>query len=183
MRLLSALGAGLLVAATPVLGSQAEQSIQLRDLAGVWKRAYEPGLAGVSEPDDGYLVLYPDGSYVEAGSLTGDERSAFARGSFTYAAGVLRLHRTGAQLSDGTDPGHEEGSSTWRLHLQPRSTIVFFDRTECLVETLVLTAGRDPRDLNYSWALALGGGVDHRPVPRFWEPCVPSRTKRGGAEQ
>lgn len=182
MQFLTVLRVGLLAAATPVLGSQPEQSIQLQDLAGVWKKAYEPGLAGVSELDDGYLVLYPDGSFVEAGSPGGDERSVFARGTFAYAAGVLRLERTSAHLSDGADPGHAKGSRAWRLHLQPRSTIVFFDRRECLVETLVLTARRDPRDLNHSWALALGGGVDHGPVPRYWEPCVPSRPQRGGAE-
>lgn len=126
MRFLTALIAGLLAAATLVLGSQAEEPLQLQALAGVWKKAYEPGLPRVSEIDDGYLVLSLDGSYVEAGSQVGDDRSAFARGTFTYAAGVLRLDRSSAHLSDGADPGYAEGPRLWRLHLQPRSIVVFF---------------------------------------------------------
>jgi hypothetical protein len=176
-----ALSLGLAGAVVLIAQAQAETPIALQDLVGVWKMAYAPGLPGVSELDDGYLVLYPDGSYVQASSQVDDDRSAFVRGSFTYAAGVVELERTDARLSDGADPGYVASSRIRRLHLQPRSPVVFFDRRECLVETLVLTADSEPRDLHYSWALALGGGLEHAPVPRHWEPCDPSEPKGGRA--
>ncbi len=36
-----------------------------RDVVGIWKMCFEPGLPGVDEPSDGYLVLLPDRRYVE----------------------------------------------------------------------------------------------------------------------
>ena len=35
------------------------------DLVGVWKMCFEPGLPGVDEPSEGYLVLLPDQRYFE----------------------------------------------------------------------------------------------------------------------
>jgi hypothetical protein len=132
-RLLAALL--LLAAAAPVLAVD----LVTEDLAGIWKKCYEPGAPGVYEIDEGYLVLLPTGTYYAVGLGCCDQPVDHDVGEYeTRGDGVvLDMQR------------HDGSHWDWELVWQPEARVVFFDEVDA--EPVVTEALRPGDDLNYAF--------------------------------
>ncbi len=103
------------------------------DVVGVWKMCYEPGLAGVSEPSSGYLVLMPDRRYFEMRLDCCEDRKPTTRsGTYTLTGNTVVI------------PG-------WAtLRLIPAANVVLFDDLKGAPRQLPVLAHE--RGLNYGFA-------------------------------
>jgi hypothetical protein len=111
---------------------------------GIWKRCYEPGLPGVSEIDEGYLVLMPDGRYYELseGCCYGpdDPKPPF------WSLDSYRVEDDGVVLSATRyDGSHYERP----LRHRERAKAVWFDDPRG--EPVEVEALLPSTDLNYAW--------------------------------
>lgn len=131
------LAALLVGAAAPALALAVD--LVTEDVAGVWKQCYEPGLQGVDEIADGYLVLLPTGTYYEVGLACCDQPVHHDVGEYETRGDrvVLDMER------------HDGSHWDWELVWQPEARVVFFDDPDS--EPVVTEALRPGDDLNYAF--------------------------------
>jgi hypothetical protein len=119
-------------------------SLDVSEVSGIWKMCYVSGLAGVSEPDGGYLVLMPDFRYyeiVEGCCREGHEPPIVGRvGTHTVGGRTVVLRRV----------DHDGREAEERLRYVEAADVVVFDDLKGLpVKRPVLYGGET---INYGYA-------------------------------
>ena len=119
-------------------------------IVGVWQMCYSPGLAGVSEVDNGYLVFEPAGRYVKVMAGIGEPDTTETGTYERTATGVVLRPEKRFQPDGRRGGGHVFQRSTLRL-LGERRVILW--PVKHVVRELQVLSGHE--DLNYSWAKVL----------------------------
>ena len=145
MRRLAALAAIVFTAmpARLIAASADTKPPTLEDVVGIWKVCFEPGLAGVNEPDGGYLVLMPDSRFYEIVEGCCRERGEPAvigkLGRYSLEGEAVVLHQT-----DVNGKPYDQ-----RLKFMRNAEAVTFDNLKgSPVHAFALRAGPN---LNYGW--------------------------------
>lgn len=131
-------------------GDAAVEPLDPVRLVGVWEQCYEPGFPGISEIDQGFLVLEPKGRYKRIWQGQ-DSPVAVESGQYELKGAQVVFTPETRLLPDGTSGGGHV-FKPWTLRLMKDHSVEFWRNRGKVVETDVLTMSGHA---NYAYARVL----------------------------